>query len=188
MTIFEYFLVLFSVVLSLGLAQLATGIGELARYPGRVRWSLPHALWVLWVFGTIIDLWGSTWLMREAMSFSLFSILLAVMTAIATYLAALWVVPRTQESGDIDLYAFMVAERRRFIGAMIAYVVCGVVWNLYLLPPGHFDLANYFIAAPMLVAMTVGWWTPNRWVQHIVPVIGVISIIIYFAIYFPTIG
>lgn len=46
MTIFEYFMVLLSVMLSLALAQLVTGIGELLRARPFVRWSFSYALWL----------------------------------------------------------------------------------------------------------------------------------------------
>ena len=59
MSIFEYFLVLFSVVLSLGLTHLATGMGELIRARRLVKWSLPHLLWVALTITSTMDLWSS---------------------------------------------------------------------------------------------------------------------------------
>ncbi len=188
MTIFEYFLVLFSMILSITLTHLASGVGELVRSPKRVAWSLPYALWIVLIGQTVLDMWSSAWLMRGTVVFNMGLVVFLLATALSTYLAALWLVPREVGEERIDLYTHMIDQRRYFMGAFIFYLAAGICWNLYLLPPGKFDLANYAVAGPMLAATIVAWITPVRPVQYAVPILGAILVMVYYAYFFPSIG
>lgn len=188
MTIFEYILVLLSVILGLALAQLATGVGELIRSRKAVTWSVPYVLWLVFCFCAILDVWASGWLLRTGARWNLLSVVLLLALSLSIYLAVLWLVPRQVDERKIDLGQFMLAERRYFIGILIAYCVLGVLVNLYLFPTGHFDWASYNIAGPFIVALSLGWWSPNKWVQLAVPVIGLLLFVVYFAVYFPSVG
>lgn len=192
MTIFEYFMVLLSVVLSLSLAQLVTGIGELVRAGRSVRWSATYVMWVGIGFAVILDLWTSLWLVRDVPRWSLLSFLLFLVSSTTIYLATLWMLPRDPAGGTpaqpLDLHTFAIDARRLFIGALMAYLASGGVLNVLLLPAGHFDLANYAFLGPMLVILALAWWSANRHVQRIVPAIFTVLFIVYFAVYFRTIG
>lgn len=188
MTIFEYILVLLSVILGLAVTQLATGVGELIRSRKAVTWSLPYVLWLMFCFLTILDVWASSWLLRTDARWNLLSVLLVLGISLAIYLATLWIVPRHIGDEPIDLGNYMDRERRYFLGALIAYCLLGIVVNLYLLPTGHFDWANYYISGPFTAALLCAWWSPHRWVQLAAPVIGLALYVIYFAVYFPSIG
>ena len=108
--------------------------------------------------------------------------------SLAIYLATLWIVPRHIGDEPIDLGNYMDRERRYFLGALIAYCLLGIVVNLYLLPTGHFDWANYYIAGPFTALLLFAWWSPRRWVQLAAPVVGLALFGVYFAVYFPSIG
>ena len=187
MTIFEYFLVLFSMVLSITLTHLASGIGELIRSRKTVTWSLPYCLWLFMIGQTVIDMWSSAWLMRGTAEFRMLVVLLMLSTAMAGYLAAMWVIPHNIGERSIDLYAYMVDQRRYFIGAMLYYVGTAAVWNEFLMP-GGFDLANHTITGPTFAILVVAWISPAKAVQHVVPVLGTVAVLAYYVYYFPTIG
>ena len=157
MTIFEYILVLLSVILGLALAQLATGIGELLRSRRRITWSLPYVLWLIYCFMTILDQWTSVWLLRTDARWNLLSVLLLLGNALAIYLAILWLIPRHIGDDTIDLDAFVRDEKRYFLGALLVYCALGIATNLYLLPAGQFDWANYYIAGPLMASMLAAW-------------------------------
>ena len=188
MTIFEYILVLLSMVLGLAVTQLASGVGELLRSRHRVTWSLPYALWLAFSFLAIMDLWTSGWLLRNSTRWTLWSIGLLLGSALSVYLAALWLIPRDIGDEDIDLGTFLLQERRYFLGALLAYSAFGIMANLYLFPNGYFDWATYATAAPVTATLALPWWSPNRWVQLIAPIAGLTFVVTYFAVYFPTIG
>lgn len=187
MTIFEYLLVLYSVILSLGLAHLVTGVGELLRSRAVIRWSLPYVLWLAYAVGAILDIWTGAWLLRDQDQWSFLSILLLLGLALPVYLATLWLIPSRIGDDPIDLQAFLVQERHRVLGAFIAYVVVGILWNISLMPSGRFDFASLYIGGPSLLILMLAFWSRNRLVQLLAPLFGVALQAIYFATYFPTI-
>ena len=188
MTIFEYFMVLLSVVLSLALAHLITGAGELVRARGRVRWSIPYALWLVVAFGRILDWWTSLWLVRGIASWSLVALIFLLLQAATIFLAVLWLIPRRIADEAIDLHEHLLGERRLFLGALMAYFAGGAATNFMILPPGEFDLASFAILPVALSIAGAAWWSPRTWVQHAVPVAMIALLIVYFSVYFPSIG
>ena len=189
MTIFEYFMILISVVLSLTLAQLATGVGELVRSRSAVRWSFAYMIWLAVGLAVIIDLWTSLWLIRDVDRWSLVTILFLLALTLMIYLFVLWLLPRSIGDEPIDLGHHMIANRRLFLTALMAYYVAGAIVNVSVLPPGQIgDLANYVFLPVAFVLTGLAWWTPNRWVQSIVPLLVLAIPLSYFAIYFQTIG
>jgi hypothetical protein len=188
MTIFEYFMVLLSVVLSLALAQLITGVGELVRARGKVRWSVTYLLWLVVTFAMIIDYWASLWLVRGIPSWTLVALVFLLLPAAMMFLSILWLLPRHIGDEPIDLAEHLLSERRLFLGALIAYFVCGGVTNVLILPPGEFDFANFAILPVALMIAGSAWWSPRTWVQRAAPMVMLALLAAYFSVYFTTIG
>lgn len=189
MTIFEYFMVLLSVVLSLALAQLVTGVGELIRARGAVRWSFAYVLWLVHGFMMVLDWWTSLWLVRGVASWPLVTIVFMLLQAAMISLYVLWLLPRQVSEAPIDLGDYLLANRRLFLGAFLGYCVSGGITNIMILPPeARMDIANYVTLTPALVLLALAWWSHNRWVQRIVPAALLVLMLGYFAFYFQTIG
>ena len=54
MDLFEYILVITSVIYALAIAQILSGIGRLAQTEATIRLFLPHTLWVVILFVCIL--------------------------------------------------------------------------------------------------------------------------------------
>jgi hypothetical protein len=189
MSVFEYFLILFSVVLSLALTQLITGIGELVRARPTVRWTIGYALWLTIGFSLIIDLWTSLWLVRTVPKWSLATLVFLLFQASSIFLYILWLLPRSGRQEQVDLREHALQERRLYLAAFAGYVLAGVTTNITILPKeALMDWANYTILPPALVLTALAWWLPNRWVQLLVPAALQGLMIAYFILYFPTVG
>ena len=68
MTAFEVVFALVTMVTSLAIAHLLNGFASIVRNAGRVRFSLPHALWSWIAFSIVIGNWASLWEMRSVAS------------------------------------------------------------------------------------------------------------------------
>ncbi|RYG82922.1 MAG: hypothetical protein EON59_14020 [Alphaproteobacteria bacterium] len=187
MTIFEYVMVLLSMVLSLSLTQLVSGVGELAR-SRNVRWSLAHGLWIVVGFGLILDVWTSYWLIRDVPRWGLLSIVFMLLQTIAIYLFNLWLLPRLAGDEPMDLNAFLLDNRRLFLGAVIASYIAGVIFNVSLVPPETFELSNYAILPIAVGISAAAWWFRAGWVQIAAPALTLAMMLFYFATHFQTIG
>ena len=57
MELFEYVVVLTSIVAGLGITHLLQGIARIVQHPGRMRVYWVHLVWVFYMFYTIIFWW-----------------------------------------------------------------------------------------------------------------------------------
>ncbi|MBN8815281.1 MAG: hypothetical protein J0J06_07530 [Sphingomonas sp.] len=189
MSVFEYFLILFSVVLSLALTQLISGVGELVRARPTVRWTIGYALWLTIGLSLILDLWTSLWLVRTVPKWSLATLVFLLLQASAIFLYILWLVPKPGHQENVDLGEHALEERHLYLAALTGYVIAGVITNFTVLPKeALMDWASYAILPPSLVLIAIAWLAGNRWVQLLIPAAIQSLMITYFILYFPTIG
>jgi lysylphosphatidylglycerol synthetase-like protein (DUF2156 family) len=183
MSLFEYVMILVSVILSLGIARILENHGHLLKMEAQVRWSPTYLLWLLIIFFSHVDLWASLWMVRDSASWSLFSLLSVLLAAVALFYAAILSVPETGHGQPVDLWAFHLDNRQRFVGALVGYFIMGAVLNTTLLT-GHFDLATVTATLPGVGLGLVAMLVRARWVQMLVPILLAGMMIAYFLTYF----
>lgn len=186
MSLFEYVIVLVSVVLSLGMARLLESHAHLLKLESKVRWSLTYLLWLLIIFFSHVDLWASLWLIRDSDSWTLVSLLNVLLAAVALFYASILSAPELEPGQSVDLWAFHMDNRRRYIGAAAVYLLMGAILNMTALV-GHFDWATVLLALPGLGLCLLAMFFRQRWVQIIIPIILVVMMTVYFTAYFSTI-
>ena len=122
MEIFDYVMIVISLIVGLGLAQLLSGIGELAlgkaigHDPAKPYWI--HLLWVAYVFLYLIFFWWFQFNLQrvETWSFPLFS--LEVCYAVLIFLLCFVLFPGSKRRiSDYKTYFF--AARKWFFGLLI---------------------------------------------------------------------
>lgn len=182
MALFEYVMLLVSVVLSLGIARVLESHAHLLKLGGEVRWSWTYLLWLLLIFLSHIDLWGSLWFLRAAPVWTLPSLLATILAAMALFYAAVLSAPERVPGEPIDLWDFHMANRHRYIGALAAYLILGTILNSFVLG-GDFAAANVTAALPGLALFAVALFVRNRWVQIVIPLLLAILFGVYFAQY-----
>ena len=64
MDLFEYILILTSVIFALAVAEILDGVSRLAQLPHPVRMFLPHTIWVLNLFVFVFLIWWASWEFR----------------------------------------------------------------------------------------------------------------------------
>jgi hypothetical protein len=185
LSLFEYVIVLLSVVLSLGIARVLESHAHLLKRGADVRWSPTYILWLVIILACHVDLWASLWMVRTAASWSMGSLLVVLMGATSLFYAAVLSAPDLEPGRPIDLWAFHLENRRRYLGAVIAYLILGAVINMTLLA-GHFDWATFGGALPSVGLALAAIFISNRRVQIVAPILLAILMVIYFASYFPT--
>jgi len=145
MTAFEFVSVLLSLVISLAVAHLLTGIAE-ALKAKKVRFHWVLAGWWLFVFMLCVDYWFSVWRLRDAPAWTLGFVLIWLVLAAITYIAAWLVVPEKDADGTMDFVAHHEANRRKYLGTLIAWVLGGTIVNGYT---PSMEIAN--LLAPLFV-------------------------------------
>ncbi|NEX91922.1 hypothetical protein [Caulobacter sp. 17J65-9] len=184
MSIFEYVMVLVSVVLSLGLTHLLSGFGALVQGGGKVKFSGLHALWAAMCLLLTFDMWLSLWGLRDLQAWSLPVLLIVFASTVVLYLFAMFVTPAASDEPR-DLYQFHLDNRRGYAVAMGVYLVIGAVLNATLTK--QFVGVNASIPV-MLGLLALAWFVPARWAQWVAGVGLFATLAGYFALYLPQIS
>jgi hypothetical protein len=130
MSTFEFVSVLLSIVISLAIAHLLTGVAQAIKAK-KVRFQWVLAGWWLFVFMLCVDYWFSVWRLREASVWTLGFVLTWLVLAAITYIAAWLVVPDADADGTMDFVAHSEANRRKYLAGLLAWVLAGAVVNGY---------------------------------------------------------
>ena len=145
MSTFEFVSVLLSIVISLAIAHLLTGVA-LALKAKKLRFDWVLAGWWLFVIMLCVDYWFSLWRLRDTPVWSLTFVLMWLLLAAITYIAAWLVVPDLEADGTMDFQAHVADNRKKYLGALTAWVFGGAVVNGYTpsMEPANL-LAPFFI-------------------------------------------
>ena len=111
MDLFEYILVITSVVYALAMAQVLSGIGRLTQTETTIRWFIPHAVWVAWLFTLIPLSWWAGWEHRD-IQWVFPKFLYTLITPIFFYFATSLIIPQRVEGQEFDLEKYFFKIRR----------------------------------------------------------------------------
>ena len=119
MDVFEFILVLMTVIVSLGIAELLGGVVRVLQHelkPGHLHW-----LWVLLIFNMQIQWLWFSWNFRDRGSWLFPEFMLLIAPPILLYMSAAVLFPRTSTGDDLDAHFFR--RRQPFFLLTIATVV-----------------------------------------------------------------
>ncbi|MGZ2413084.1 hypothetical protein ACUXST_002526 [Sphingomonas sp. F9_3S_D5_B_2] len=166
MPMFDYVMVLASIVIGLALTHLMQGVAGLIQQPRKVRIWWVHLLWVAYMFLASVFWWWSEYLLRDiaVWTFGIYAFVLSY--AFIIYLAAALLFPR-----DLDGYSsfenYFLSRRHWFFGVQILWATIDLV-DSALKGRTHFNAlgTEYWLAQIAFIAMaSIGIWTARRWVQ-----------------------
>ena len=187
MTIFDYVMILLSVVISLGLARVLETHAQLMKHGKRVKWSPTYLAWLAVLLFAHIDIWGSMWQLHDHARWSAGDIGASLLACALLFYGAIFATPDMDGEGEIDLWAFHIANRRRYLGALMGYMALGAWLNATLMSE-VFSTANMTAALPMFAILLAAILVGNRWVQRLMPALTLALMAFYFAQYLPAVG
>ena len=152
MTTFSFVFGLYSIIASLSITHMLSGIVAITRGRGNVRYSLAHALWVWVAFAIVIANWQSQWALRDLDIWPAWSVLLLISTALAQFVFCAFVTPEVSADEDVNLHEFHERERIRFIGAFLALLAIAILYNFSFGLTGAYDNWLY----DNIVSLTMG--------------------------------
>jgi len=166
MNLFEFLLVVVSILLGLGITELLSGVVRVLR--GELPAGRLHTLWILIVFLVQGQLAWGLWLLRSVEEWRYPEFLLLLSGPIVLYMAAAVLFPATASSGNLD--AHLMRRRRAFFLLMVAYVCFTALFELFLLHerlelvPTAFRL----LAAALLAALAISKRRGLHWALALV--------------------
>ncbi len=111
MTIAEYVVVFASIILGLALATLLAGLGRMLRSEGGLRPYWVHSLLILNLFLLIYHFWMRTWELNDLESWPRIGLAAQAADLTVTYLVAVLLFPRENDTTDLRAYYYRNASR-----------------------------------------------------------------------------
>lgn len=169
MSLFEFILVMVSLVLAIAMTHLLEGVARVVRERRRFEVDRITPVWAAFLFVLSIAHWWSLWDMREAdWTFPAFFFVLLPPTLLFLAVSLL-----TPEDGDdeVSLEDDFLRIRVPFLGVLFAFAIL-VTWDGYLLGvEGAWNRLRTFQLA-LLANFLVGLASPSRRVQRLVAAIA----------------
>lgn len=166
MNLFEFLLVVVSILLSLGITELLSGVVRILR--GELSAGRLHTLWILIVFLVEAQLAWGLWLLRSMEEWSYPEFMLLLAGPILLYMASAVLFPAAASSGDLD--AHLMQRRRAFFPLLLAYVCFTALFDVFLLDNGLEPLptAARVLAASLFATLTISDRHRVHWVLALI--------------------
>ena len=130
MDLFEYILILTSVIYALGVAQILAGVSRMAQSTSAVKHYLPQRIWVFNLFLFIFLIWWATWEFRAVdWTFPQYAYLLIAPTLLFFVCSLLTPLSLEREGADIEAH-FARVQRPFFATYFLAVIAVVVDGNL----------------------------------------------------------
>ncbi len=150
---FEFVFALISIITSLALTRIITGVVAIVRHSDRAGFSLTHALWVWVAFAVVIGNWGALWDARTEPDWPAIRILAWLGSMTSLYAFCALVVPEVDRGAPLNLQEFHEREGRRYIIAHNAFALLAL--GLVLVLDGITPQSMVNVVSP-LVAFGLG--------------------------------
>jgi hypothetical protein len=102
--LFEFLMVLVSIIIGLGLTEVLTGVAGLLRARGTIRYYWVHGVLTTVIFVALLQQWWETWGLRDAPQWSFAAVVLMLVGPISLFLIAHLLFPQTE--ADVEQYYF----------------------------------------------------------------------------------
>ena len=124
MTSFEFVFGLISVITSLALTQLLSGMVALYRFADRLRLSWRHAFWSATALMLLIGNWSALWGMRNIQTWGVLDVLIPLLYTSVLYAFCDMVMPDKPAEGEVvDLREYHVREGKRYKMLQLIFAV-----------------------------------------------------------------
>jgi hypothetical protein len=175
MGLFEFLMILVSVVIGLGLTEILTGGANLLRARDTVRFHWFHVLFQIGVFFALLQQWWEFWDMEGMGEISFFAVLAILAPPVLLFLIANLLYPSEPEGADLEAYYYRQAP------LLWGLVILGTLEGTFLQPlifgEPVFHVAN-ISGIPMVAFCSVLAVSKSRLVHSIIGPIIVLMVLL----------
>ena len=166
MSAFEYFVVLSSLILGLGIAQILQGFSDLVAHYDKIRFSIVHTVYAVVVFIIHLQDWWYTY--QYSMQIESWTFLLSISLLsfhIVLFLQARILFPTGQRSGETDMVAYFAENWRLlyFLGSIT--VLHSIISNIFL--SGYSFVEQIHLIVYFLVYQTFIFFRIQNFYAHV---------------------
>ena len=173
MDLFEFILIITSVIFALAVAQILSGMSRIAQSTTKVRYFFPHSLWIVNLFLFIFLIWWASWEFRDVeWTFPKYAYMLIAPTLL--YLSCSLLVPQqlNAETADLEKHFFRI---RRPLFASYFFAALTVMIDGNLLSDEALWHDGRYGQAAVLVAGISGFVTANRKAHKLIAIVTMLA-------------
>ena len=159
MALFEFVMVLVSIIVGLGIATLLTGVADILRAGPAAKPYWVHSLVVVMVFLAHTQVWWESWDLNAAPQWSFGGLLMMLGAPICLFLISHLLFPETLTDVDLSEYYFRLAPRVWPLGAMTT--LFGTFFRPVAFGSSIFDAGNLASVPAVLLCLILAS-TRNR--------------------------
>lgn len=175
MDLFEYILILTSVIFALAVAQILAGVSRMAQSTVPIRGYLPQKIWIFNLFLLIFLIWWATWEFRNVdWTFPQYAYLLVAPTLL--FFVCSLLTPQQFGREDADIESHFARVRRPFFGTFFFAVIAVVIDGNILSNEAVWHNGRYGHVV-LLVASIWGFFSSTRKGQIAVAVVTLAALI-----------
>ncbi len=174
MQLFEFLMVLMSIIVGLGMAALLTGVANLLRARRETSYYWVHAMGVATVFLALTQVWWESWSLRTAPEWTYVGLLLMLASPTCLFLMAHLLFPEDRgaaEATDFEAYYFDVARVVFLLAAAAASF--GSLFRPVVFGENLFVFDNLSTVPTVLICLTLAVSTRRRVHEILVPTLMV---------------
>jgi hypothetical protein len=181
---FEFFTVLLSFVVSLGVATLLLSVARLIQEANRVHFSFAWALWAIVIFDLQVTFWLKSWGYREGYSLRVETSIPPLALAIVAFIACALATPPIPDVGPIDLRGFHAKHGRKYQIAYAIFMFLAIIQSILMRDiaadptPLMSDIVVQTLLA--LAAIAAALIRKHRWLQIAIPAVILVSAGIFY--------
>ena len=110
MGLFEFLMILVSVIIGLAMSEILVGVANLLRERSTVRFHWLHLLFQAGVFFALIQQWWESWNLSSVSSVRFTEVLLLLLSPVALFLLAHLLYPRPVANANLEAYYYRQAS------------------------------------------------------------------------------
>ena len=161
--LFEFILIVTSVIYAMAVAQILSGVGRLAQSEKTIRWFLPHSMWIAILFSFIFLVWWSIWEFR-GLAWTAPKYFYMVVMPTSIYFSCSLLIPQRIDADEIDLEAHFYRIRTIFLSSFFVAALTAIIDGIVLV-----DETLWFPGrvghAVILLSVVGGLFVENKWAQ-----------------------
>jgi len=173
--LFEYILILTSVIYALAVAQVLAGVSRMAQSSSTIQGYLPQKIWIFNLFLFIFLIWWATWEFRSVdWTFPQYAYLLIAPTLL--FFVSSLLTPLHLEGDGADLEAHFIRVKRPFFTTYFLAVVAVIVDGNILSNEPVWHGGRYGHVS-LLAASVWGYFSTSRKGQIVVAIVTLAAIV-----------
>jgi hypothetical protein len=173
--LFEYILILTSVIYALAVAQVLAGVSRMAQSSSTIQGYLPQKIWIFNLFLFIFLIWWATWEFRSVdWTFPQYAYLLIAPTLL--FFVSSLLTPLHLEGDGADLEAHFTRVKRPFFATYFLAVVAVIVDGNILSNEPVWHSGRYGHVA-LLAASVWGYFSTSRKGQIVVAIVTLAALV-----------